>query len=114
MQPLTLTPPFNPTVGTDIHPEIKLIKADFGDGYRQRAPDGLNHIRYLYQFVWEGPVAEIDEILLFLHERGGTEAFLYTPPGESQAKTFVCQEWSKSRNTPLAKLSVKFTQVFDR
>lgn len=113
MSLLTLIPPINPTIGTDIHPELKLLKADFGDGYRLRAPDGLNHVRYVYQFVWEGRGADIDAILLFLHDHGGAKAFLYTPPGELLPKKFVCEEWGKTRNTPLAKLTAKFIQVFD-
>lgn len=110
---LTFVPPINPTVGTAIRPEIKKLKAEFGDGYRQRAPDGLNHVRYVYELTWEGALASIDEILLFLDARGAVEAFLYTPVGELLPKTFVCEEWSKVRSTPLGKLTAKFTQVFD-
>ncbi|NYZ23083.1 phage tail protein [Azospirillum oleiclasticum] len=110
--PPTFEPALAPLVGFTQKPRIKLLKAEFGDGYIQRAPDGINHIAYNYEFKWEGPVAKIDEIVSFLHARRAVDRFLYTPPGELVTRSFVCQAWERTKNGELASLSATFEQVF--
>src|SRR5690606_29261995 len=41
----TFDPPFAPSPGAQNKPEIKILQAEFGDGYSQPTPNGLNHIR---------------------------------------------------------------------
>lgn len=88
------TPPVSPTAGLQDKPEIKLRKADFGDGYTQPTPDGLNHIRSVVtlEFGLLEP-AEKEAIVNFLQARGGSEPFTYTIPGSASATRFTCNDW---------------------
>lgn len=111
----TFNPPIPPSTGTDIVPKVKVLQADFGDGYRQRAADGLNHIVRHYTFVWEFIAAtEADTIDGFLTACGGVKAFLYTPPGEAVARRFICQSWGRKRvRNAFHQIKADFQEVFD-
>lgn len=56
------------------------LRARFGDGYEQRAPDGINTERQTWPLTFKGPVAEITPIIQFLR-RNRHVSFLWTPPG---------------------------------
>ncbi|MHB2165731.1 phage tail protein [Alsobacter sp. R-9] len=87
-------PPLPPSVGLKRRPEVKLLKAEFGDGYTQIARDGINHIRMTVELQWDALTATQAVLILnFLEERGGDQAFLYTPPGFSTARKWRCEEW---------------------
>ena len=93
---ITFTPPIAPSPGTKSKPEIKLLKADFGDGYTQVVRDGLNHIRQVQTLVWERLLPDQAEIILaFLVERGGDQAFLYAV-GAGPVRKWTCEEWEHS------------------
>ena len=49
----TFTPPVPPSPGTANKPKVKLLKAEFGDGYTQTTRDGLNHVRRTLSLKWE-------------------------------------------------------------
>ena len=41
----TFSPPIEPTVSSTKEISYNVLRADFGDGYSQRAADGLNNVR---------------------------------------------------------------------
>ena len=87
-------PPQSPSAGMTDKPEFKILKADFGDGYSQPTPDGLNHMRRVLTLKFEMlEPEEKDEIVDFLEARKGTEAFHYTLPGEPAPTRYTCDEW---------------------
>lgn len=93
----TFAPPKAPSVGATAEPKIKLFEAEFGDGYTQRRPAGLNHIRETYELKFELlTAAESASIRAFLQARGGAEAFLYTPPGEAAPMRVTCKKWKRT------------------
>ena len=55
------------------------IRAQFGDGYAQRAPDGINTERQRWPLTFRGPEDEITPIVEFLRRNRHT-SFLWTPP----------------------------------
>lgn len=72
----------------------RVLKSTFGDGYVQRTGDGTNRNLPTWPFTFSVRVkSEYDAILAFLRARDGQEAFLFTVPGESTARKFVCSEW---------------------
>jgi phage-related protein len=78
-------PPQEPSPGAQNKPDIKILQAEFGDGYSQPTPDGLNHVRSVLSLQWdylEG--CERDGIISFLECRGGTEPFIFRMPRERQ------------------------------
>jgi phage-related protein len=110
----TFTPPINPSPGLTEKPELKILQAEFGDGFSQPTPDGLNHIRRVIDLTWD--VLEQDEmeaIRDFLEEHGGTEAFRYTLPNEAISRLYRCAEWQViALQVDLYSISATFRQTF--
>jgi phage-related protein len=111
----TFAPPVSPSAGAQDKPEIKILKADFGDGYSQPIPDGINNIRSVMTIAFEGLERdERDQILSFLVERKGTQPFLYTLPGEAQPIRFTCADWSNvALGADLYTINATFRQDFN-
>ena len=60
------------SIGSSTQHQCKLLVADFGDGYSQRALDGLNAHRCEWQVRWSRITCQqADEIESFLMERRG-------------------------------------------
>jgi phage-related protein len=106
-----------PSYGSQLNCEPRLLEAPFGDGYSQRAGDGINTDPQNWPLVFE-PFTndEADAIEAFFKARlaaGGLEAFDWTPPFKASAK-FICRSWSRSydrfnSNT----IHALFEQVFE-
>lgn len=109
----TWVPDYNGT-GGEFEPKRKV--AQFGNGYSQRAPDGLNNNPQMWNvaFLGRSYSAEIDLIDAFLAALNGTDYFLWTPPrGGSQIKV-ICPKWSRRPTKgPYDDLTATFEQVFD-
>lgn len=103
-----------PTQSASRSSATRVLRADFGDGYSQRAADGINSVRDTYTLSWEGLTrTDATTCDTFLRNRGGYEAFLWTPPGGSEKK-WVCSEWQVRHATAtLEHLSATFVEVFD-
>lgn len=93
-------PPIRPSPGTGFKPTINLLAAEFGDGYSQSSPKGLNHIRQTITLKWDGLLLEqfraIDDFFL---ERGGYKPFLYQVHGDAKLRRWTCKEFS-GQNPP--------------
>jgi phage-related protein len=77
--------------GQDRAPRIR--SAQFGDGYKQRAQDGLNADLRTRSLSFTGrSLAESQAIQAFLEARGGVTSFDYTHPGDSSRK-YICESW---------------------
>lgn len=59
---------------------FRVLKAQFGDGYKQLVGDGINTLRHDWSLSFTYPTEDIDVIEEFLIETKGTEPFLWTPP----------------------------------
>ena len=91
-------------------PRVRSVK--FGDGYEQRAADGLNSDMRKYSLNFTGrSSAESTAILSFLEAQGGVTSFDYTHPGDSSRK-FICRSW-KATDTGynVKSVSSEFEQV---
>lgn len=94
--PETFSPPVPPSVGSSANHKPRVLRADFGDGYNQRAADGINTDLEKLSLVWSVlTIAEADLIDSFLSARGGHEKFLWTAPRSSVEKLWVCPDWSR-------------------
>jgi phage-related protein len=105
-------PPYPPTTNENT-PEIKLLKAEFGDGYTQEGGDGVNNVRDVARLQWATLTAdEAAEIEAFFKARKGYERFLYRLSDSLEETKWSCMEWSRSRGTPNT-LTATFKQSFD-
>ena len=80
----------------------KVLKIQFGDGYEQRIQEGINNITHTFSVSFNNrPKADIDDIIAFFINKGGTTAFSFTYPdsnvggGEKTVKV-VCEDFNQT------------------
>ena len=96
----TFAPDPRPSPGGVQRPQIALLKPEFGDGYTQRRPKGLNHVRRVVTLRWDAlTLGQMEAIRDFLEERGGFKPFLYQPHGEAPGR-WTCEEWEAENGPP--------------
>ena len=88
----TWRPNFN--FSNENQPRVKKIQ--FGDGYFQVVPDGVNNLLLNYEFEFQAiEIHEATAILHFLTTRNGTESFCFLPPApRGQISRFLCSKWT--------------------
>ena len=108
-----------PDIGVDFGFSQQIIMnkvtTEFGDGYNQRAIDGINATQYVYSVSWTNIDTERKDILLnFFLGTNGVTAFKWTPPDVGVDMLFVCDT---PTTVPIAAgiwtINVTLTQVFD-
>ncbi len=72
----------------------RVLRTDFGDGYSQRAGDGINCLKRAYTLSWVGSNTNINALITHFEERAGYQSFTWTPDGESTEYKWVCEEWN--------------------
>lgn len=89
-------PGFN--YGNDNNPRVKTIQ--FGDGFSQRIPDGINNLLLNFNFSFDTrDLHEATAILHFLATRNGTESFCMIPPAPyGNLLRFICSKWTPTQN----------------
>lgn len=106
-------PPVGPSPGTSFKPQIKVLEAEFGDGFSQPTPDGLNNIRETVELRWDGLTErEMHAINNFLVARKGAEVFYFKPAGYRQAMKWTCKEWSRNLGGGVWTMTAKLVQSF--
>lgn len=92
--------------------EFRVIETKFGDGYAQRAPDGINSKVASWPLQFTGTQAEIQPIRNFLDSMGGVTPFGWTPP-MGVAGRFLASKYSlTSLGNEVYRIAVTFTQDF--
>lgn len=101
--------------GTTLEEEPRTRSARFGDGYEQRAPDGINNRPQSWVGVFDGvDDAVADEMIDFLRTQDGRLPFNYVPLRTTVAIRVICRKWSRSFNAPgESSLRATFEQVFE-
>lgn len=93
----------------------KVLENNFGDGYTQRAGDGLNNVRSQWDASWTNlTTPERDLIIGFFRQQMGYMSFYWTAPGESIPQKWTAREW---KQIPVAggfwKVTATLKQEFD-
>lgn len=103
---------WTPDIGATEERAPRIHSVQFGDGYEQRAPDGINaDLRKRSLSFTARSSAEALAILAFLEAQGGTASFDYTHPGDSSRK-YVCKSWKVTDTGYLIKaITAEFQQV---
>lgn len=111
---------FNPEVvpsqsGSSKATTAAVNTAQFGDGYSQRARDGINSISRSISLSWEYlTTAQASALDDFFVSHGGDDAFLYQIDGDSVQRTWVCSSWKNGYEYGIAgTFSATFQEVFD-
>jgi phage-related protein len=97
----------------DVTPTV--VTAQFGDGYSQDIPLGINSMPQTWTLVFNRLPDEADGIFNFLMNQGGYLRFWWTPPRQELAiKVKTTGKISKTEtDAGQTAISVTFTQVFD-
>ncbi len=110
----TFLPCVPPQPGTRNKPTLKLLKAEFGDGYTQTSRDGINHRRRTLTLSWDKLLPwQKDEIVSFFEARGGDQAFWYTPSNEREPVKWTCEDWDDTRNNDGMDVTATLVQSFN-
>ena len=94
------------------------VSAQFGDGYKQVAPDGINNKIDNWNITWS-PLSstELTTVETVLNTNGSWGILSWTPAGESVAKNFRMSKEGYTRKAlnrnGLFSISCKLVQVFD-
>lgn len=109
----TFAPPIGPSPGTSHKPEFKILDTEFGDGYSQPTPNGVNHMRRSVDLKWDALLeAQKDDIIDFFVHMQGTKAFYFQPYGERTARKWTCKDFSSSADEGVWKVQATFKQSF--
>lgn len=114
MDPIPGVPVFSwchmPDASGDV--TLRVLKAQFGDGYAQIARDGINNVVESWSLQFVGKTAKIAAIRAFLRERGGDRSFHWTPP-LGELGLFHCAGFQlRHQSLKIAGLSATFLQTF--
>lgn len=75
--------------------EPRVLVAQFGDGYAQRRPNGINTQDEIWSLTFNNRTAAVAQAIDdFLKARNGVDVFVWTPPRASTARNVICPEWS--------------------
>lgn len=91
----------------------RVLMTNFGDGYVQRAKDGINTVRAVYSLFFGRNNTDADAIIAFLDARGGSESFDWTPPGGSSSIKAICREYHRVLEKNGSVVTATFEQVFE-
>jgi phage-related protein len=102
-----------PSYPASVGEQPKVLSASFGDGYEQRAGDGINNVKKIWKLNFKyRSTAEATDIRNFLKTQGGVSAFDWTDP-DGDTLRFVCRDWPREFTQGLmVSFSVTFEQVF--
>ena len=107
------TPPVAPSPGTTFTPQVKVLEAEFGDGFSQPTPDGINNIRETVELKWDGLTeCEMHAIYDFLTAHKGSQPFLYKPAGYRKPLAWTCKEWTRNLSEGVWKMTANLIQSF--
>ncbi len=82
-----------PDYGLNAAPTFRVLRAQFGDGYEQRSPDGLNSVRRSWTVTWSVIGAEEkDALMSFLTQMGGVQSFFWTMPDTLEMVRVTCDD----------------------
>ena len=112
---LTFSPPAEPEVGAGAEITYRARVSQFGDGYEQRVPDGINNQRLRVTLLWRVLSAtDANTIQVFFSGVRSDAAFFYTLPWESAPRKFRLDSLSRQA-TGIARASItaQCVEVFD-
>ncbi len=100
--------------GSRLSLRARVLKKSFGDGYEQRAPDGLNPVTRVFDAKFDAvTVADAERIRVFLEGRAGHTPFYFRLPDEAALRQWTCESWSiETVAGALRNVTAKFVEDF--
>lgn len=111
----TFNPPLPPDLGTNDERQFRTVRIAFGDGYSQRAQEGLNNRDRTLSMTWSllSP-AQADVICDFFDRHGGSAAFLFRRVDEAAPRKWIVERYARRAVQRLYRnVTATLTEVFD-
>lgn len=89
-----LTPAHNPAYQSSVKTTYRSLENNFGDGYKQTVPDGLNNIIKEWSLAWDMNEIDADDLEDQLDALKGQPFEWQDPKGVT--RSYTCKEHSKS------------------
>jgi phage-related protein len=95
--------------------DYKIIETKYGNGYSQRAADGINSIQDSWNVTWNNlSSSEFSTVLTALDTTKGSDYLTWTAPGDGASKKYICRKVTKRALAGnLYSVSAELQQVFD-
>jgi phage-related protein len=105
--------PYGPDFDTGVTPTVRVLETDFGDGYGQKAMDGINPVKDVWELSWSNlSPTEAQTAYAFLRAAGGATSFLWTPAFESTPRIWTCKKFKLTPTDPAAQtLTASFEEA---
>ena len=110
--PDDFSPAMNPSINSRNPISFNVREVQFGDGYSQRAGDGINNIKRAWDLNWDMlSFDQAKDIQTFLENKGGWQSFTYTVPSDIQRK-YKCKTFTPAfASGEFFSLSATFEEV---
>lgn len=98
--------------GSSTDNEVRTQDVQFGDGYRQIQPDGINVLGQVFAVRFRRPVAQITAIDNFLKVKAGMP-FTWMPPRGMTEIRVTCKKWTRANpDRAVDDLSAEFVRFY--
>lgn len=98
-----------PNFSVDNSPKVDVI--EFGDGYSQRQPRGINNLLRSYSITIKVKNSERMDVDDFLARHKGVEPFYYEDPYTKKKKKVVCDKWPAKVGITYTEFNCEFREV---
>lgn len=88
--------PFSPLINSTSKAQFRVKALQFGDGYEQRAQDGINTDLRTYNVEFVGSREYVDQVQEFFEKQKGVKSFLWTAPDRKDERKYVSQGFNIS------------------
>lgn len=101
--------------GARLRAEPRVAKTPFGDGYTQRAADGINTLLQQWDLVFRNVSPEEGDAMCdFLQEHDGRIPFDYWPMRGAAKIKVICESWDRAFTKDFeSDITCRFEQVPD-
>jgi len=108
--------PIEPTRASSRNVTTRFLQADLGDGYTQRAGDGIQTVVESWNVTFDAlDTTTANTLIAFFEDLDGYQKFEWIPFRQTVEKKFICPDWSESYpGNNLTSVQATFRQVFDR
>lgn len=109
------TTTYKPLVGSSSTNEHRARVAEFGNGYSQRSPDGINSKKETWNLTYRGSAWDMDQIAAFFNDHAGYQTFLWSAPiaYTGQMKVFVKTWRRRPVTSEMDEITCTFVRVYD-
>lgn len=100
--------------GSSVEYQPRVIATRFGDGYEQRADDGLNPLGEAWDLSFNDcGAAAADQIVAFLRDGMGRKTFDWTPPRATLPRKWKCTSLRRTLGAEIDthNISARFERV---